>query len=234
MNNGDSIQLRVVFENIKVDIIGTTSLEDWPDTTAYEQTRELLPGAKSIIIMAMEVFTETVNRLTSKALVGDLTLRDLYTANCDVVDGLLDMAGYKLVKRLHQSGYRALLLPAGGSPYDARFLIGPLSYKNAAEAAGMGVSGWHSLLITPEYGARVRLACAITDAPFQSTAAVDIKNPCPECGGACIKICPAKAIRKPAECQAYSIDKHACNNYYTASGACAECLKICPAGRTKN
>jgi len=234
MTKGNTSELHSILGNVIIDKIGTASLDEWQGTPFCEQARKLLPEAKSVIVMAMEVFSETVKQTTSKALVGDLTLRDLYTANCDVVDGILDWEGYKLVKQLHKKGYKALLLPAGGSPYDARFLNGPLSYKGIAVAAGIGISGWHSLLITPEYGARVRLACIITDAPFPSTATAGLKNPCPECGGACIKICPAGAIKKPSDGESYNIDKHACSNYYTASGACAECLKVCPAGRTKN
>jgi len=234
VTQNDTAKLYAALNSVRVDKIGTASLDDLKDTPFYEQTKKLLPGAKSVIVMAMEVFTETVNQLTSEALVGDLALRDLYTANCNVIDGLLDWEGYRLVKQLHNNGYRALLLPAGGSPYDARFLKGPISYKNAAEAAGVGIIGWHSLLITPEYGARVRLVCILTDAPFGNTAMPETENPCVECGGACIKICPAKAIKEPSKGEAYSLDKHACSNYYTASGACAECLKVCPAGRPKN
>ena len=123
------------------------------------------------------------------------------------------------------------MLPAGGAPYDARFLEGPLSYKHLAKAAGMGIFGWNSLLLTPEYGARVKLAAIITDAPFAAPPPLVMESPCIKCGGACIKICPAKAIAKPQDGKDYSIDKHACSSYYTASGMCAECLKVCPAGK---
>lgn len=231
MTRNDIKDLDELLKDIKVDNISVVSLDDWKDTPFREQTCTLLPGAKSVIVMAMEVFMETVNQLTSKAIVGDLALRDLYLANSDVIEGHLDWEGYKLIKELHNRGYKALLLPAG-SPYDARFLKGPLSYKNAAEAAGMGIIGWHSLLITPEYGSRVRLACILTDAPFASSAPLDMENPCIKCGGACIKICPAKAIKKPEGDDAYRLDKYACSSYYTASGMCAECLRVCPAGRT--
>jgi epoxyqueuosine reductase len=221
-----------LFNEVKTDKIGIASLDDWKDTPFGDQAQKLLPGAKSVVVLAMEVFPETVNRATSKALVGDLALRDLYLANSDVIDGLLDWEGYKLVKRLHTKGFKGLLLPARGGPYDARFLKGPLSYKNVAEAAGLGITGWHSLLMTPEYGARVRLACIITDAPFPSSAPLNMESPCPKCGGACIKICPAKAIAKPQEGEPYLLNKYACSAYYDASGMCSECLRVCPAGRT--
>jgi epoxyqueuosine reductase len=220
-----------LLKEVKADKIGTASLDDWKDTLFGDQAQKLLPGAKSVVVLAMEVFPETIAHVTSKAVTGDLALRDLYLANSDVIDGLLDWEGYKMVKQLHAKGFKGLLLPAKGGPYDARFLKGPFSYKNAAEAAGLGITGWHSLLITPEYGARVRLACIITDAPFPSSAPLNMESPCPKCGGACIKICPAKAIARPQEGEPYRLNKYACSAYYDASGMCSECLSVCPAGR---
>ena len=95
----------------------------------------------------------------------------------------------------------------------------------------MGIFGWNSLLLTPDYGARVRLVSILTDAPFAGSAPLTMESPCIKCGGACIRICPAKAIAKPQDGEDYRIDKYACSSYYTASGMCAECLKVCPAGR---
>jgi len=220
-----------LLKELKVDQVGIANLDDLKDTPFWNDAQKLLPGAKSVVVLAIEVFLETVNQVTSKALVGDLALRDLYLANSNVIDGLLDWEGYKMVKRLHTRGFKGLLLPAGGAPYDARFLTGPFSYKNMAEAAGIGIIGWNSLLITPDYGARVRLACILTDAPFPSSARLKMESPCPKCGGACIKICPAKAIAKPQAGQSYQLNKYACSAYCDASGMCSECLRVCPAGR---
>lgn len=220
-----------LLKDVKVDEVGIINLDDWKETQLWNDAQKLLPGAKSIAVLAMEVFLETVNQVTSKAITGDLALRDLYLANSDVVSGHLDWEGYKIVKRLHAQGFKGLLLPAKGGPYDSRLLEGPLSYRHTAQAAGLGIIGWHSLLITPEYGSRVRLACILTDAPFASSAHLNIESPCFKCGGACIKICPAKAITRPETGESYQLDKYACCSYYTASGMCAECLRVCPAGR---
>ncbi|MCJ7763968.1 MAG: hypothetical protein MUO90_02265 [Dehalococcoidales bacterium] len=223
-----------LLKGVEADRVGVVNLDDWKVTPLRDDARKLLPGAKSIVVLAMEVFLETVNQVTSKALVGDMALRDLYLANSNVVDGLLDWEGYKLVKDLHARGYKGLLLPAGGAPYDARFLKGPLSYKHIAEAAGMGIFGWNSLLLTPDYGARVRLASVLTDAPFAGSVPLTMESPCIRCGGACIRICPAKALAKPQNGEKYYIDRYACSGYYTASGMCAECLRVCPAGRASD
>ena len=231
MTEKDTAVLKALLKDAAVDKVGVVSLDLWKDAPLRDEADRLLPGAKSVVVLAMEIFPETISKTTSRALVGELTTRDLYLANSDVIDGLLGWEGYKLVKRLHDSGFKGLLLPATGSPYDARFLRGPISYKNLAEAAGMGVIGWNSLLLTPEYGGRVRLAAVITDAPLPTTPPTKMESPCVKCGGACIKICPAEAIKQPTAGKEFSIDKHACSSYYTASGMCAECLRVCPAGK---
>ncbi len=197
MAKSDIADLNELLSEARVDKIGIARLEDWRDTPLYEKAKKLLPGAKSIIVMAMELFPETVNYVSSQATVGDMTLRDLYNANYEVAGGHLDWEGYKLIKALHKQGFKGLLLPAGGSPSDGRFLVGPISYKNAAEAAGLGIIGWHGLLITPEFGSRVRLASIITDAPLEGSPPLKMESPCLKCGGACIKICPARAIARP-------------------------------------
>ncbi len=221
-----------LLENLKVDKIGIANLDNWKDTLLWNKAQKLLPGAKSVIVLAMELFQETVAQITSKAVVGDLALRDLYLANGDVICGHLNWEAYKMVKSLHTLGFRGLSLPDGGhSPTDGRFLESPLSYKHAAEAVGLGILGWHSLLITPEYGSRVRLACILTNAPLAASAPLHMESPCLECGGACVKICPAKAITEPRAGEAYHLDKYACCTYYAASGMCAECLRVCPAGK---
>ncbi len=231
MAKSDIADLNELLSEARVDKIGIARLEDWRDTPLYEKAKKLLPGAKSIIVMAMELFPETVNYVSSQATVGDMTLRDLYNANYEVAGGHLDWEGYKLIKALHKQGFKGLLLPAGGSPSDGRFLVGPISYKNAAEAAGLGIIGWHGLLITPEFGSRVRLASIITDAPLEGSPPLKMESPCLKCGGACIKICPARAIARPEAGDDYHLDKFACSTYYTASGMCSECLRVCPAGR---
>ena len=218
--------------DIKADKIGIVNLNERENTSLWSQAQKLLPGAKSVIVLAMELFSETVNQTTSKAVIGGLALRDLYRTNTDMINGYLNWEGYKIVKSLHAQGFKGLLLPADGGPYDSRLLEGPLSYKHAAETAGLGIIGWHGLLITPEYGPRVRLACILTDTFFASSTPLNIASPCFKCDGNCIKTCPVEAIGKPQAEETYRLDKYACCSYYTASGMCAECLKVCPAGKS--
>ncbi len=231
MDNSVEEKLDRLLEDVEVDRIGVVSLEDYKDTPVWQQARDLLPGTRSIVVLALEVFPEVVKYLTSKKQVGETALRDLFKRNMEVINGRIDWEAYRVVKKLHSLGFSGLSLPAGGAPYDSRFLEGALSYVDVARTAGFGVKGWHSMLITPEYGARVRLALILTDAPLKPVTLAAGETPCVKCGGACIKICPVKAIAKPRKGEDYSINKYACSTYLDATVSCAECLKVCPAGR---
>jgi len=222
-------ELQSLLDNLRVDKLGIVSLDSCKDTEVYTTARELLPGANSVIILAMELFPELVKYLTSEKKVGELVLRDLFNRNADIANGQLDWESYRLVKDLHRLGYKGVPLPAGDAPFDSRFIEGMLDYKQAAVMAGMGMFGWNTLLLTPEFGARVRLSCIVTDARLDGTSSDHDFNPCLRCGGACVKVCPVHALKPPVDSESFNIDKFLCNNYLTATGGCSECLRVCPA-----
>ncbi len=222
-----------LFGDITADKIGIVRLDDWEETGTPARVREIMPAARSVVVLASEVFPEVIRFFTSKRNVGDLFTSDLAARNMELVSGHLDWDAYKIVKRLHPLGYRGIPTPADGAPFSDRDLRGVMPFGRLAEMAGLGKIGWHSMLLTPEYGARVRLSALITDAPLPPTAAGEVDDPCPACGGACIKICPAGAIPRPVPGEPVRIDRFRCSTTINASGGCSECLKICPAGRAR-
>jgi epoxyqueuosine reductase QueG len=218
-----------ILAKLDVDGLGTINLDETNEPLIKEKIKTLLPGAKSVIVLLQEIFPETVRHITSEASLGDIALRDFFGSNSEIASGHLNWEAYDLVRRLHKIGNKGLVLPAAGGPYGGKYLEGPVSYKKLAEIAGLGIVGWNSLLLTPKYGPKVRLAGVVTDALVTtSSAPEDFISPCAECGGACVKICPINAIHKPAAGTNFQIDKYACNTYLVAAGACAECLKVCP------
>lgn len=224
-------EFKTVIDNINVDKVGIVNLDGDKETSVYKTAVELLPDAKSIIVLANELFPEVVQYLTSGRKMGELVMRDLFTRNADIVNGHLDWESYKLVKEFHKLGYSGIPLTAGDAPFDTRFLEGMLSYKDAALIAGMGVIGWNTMLLTPEFGARVRLSCVVTNASFDGTTSISDYYPCTDCKGACVKVCPVQALKQPGEGEVCNIDKYLCNTYLASSGGCSECLRICPADK---
>ena len=228
------ISLENIIDSIEVDKVGVVRLEDWKDkdTPLWEYSQKYMPGAKSVIVLLQEVFIEVVSLLTSKRQVGEIAMRDLYKRSLNIVNGRIDWEAYKTIKKLHILGYKGLAFTAGDYPVDTRSIESPFSYKYTAVAAGLGILGWHGMLLTPEYGSRLRLSCLITDATLQPTPFSEQESPCIECGGACVKICPAKAISIPKEGEEFNNNKYTCFAYCSASEGCGECMKVCPVGKS--
>ena len=78
------------------------------------------------------------------------------------VNEVLGSIGRELVCALLQAGHRAAL-----SPYSGVFA------KDAAALAGLGTIGENNLLVTEEYGPRVRLRIVVTDAELRQLLGSD-------------------------------------------------------------
>ncbi len=71
---------------------------------------------------------------------------------------------------------------------------GGIFLKDAAVMAGLGCIGKNNLLVTPEYGPRIRLRALFTDELLPETGPVEF-NPCRDCTVPCRNTCPQKAFR---------------------------------------
>jgi epoxyqueuosine reductase QueG len=221
-------QTQNLLNQLDVDSYGIISIYQLNEEMT-EELRNLLPNFKSVVVLLQEVFQESVRHITSQTYTGDMALRDLFSTNSDIANGHLNWEAYSLVRQLHKLGYKGLVLPAKGGPYNSKFLEGPVSFKKLAKIAGLGIIGWNGLLLTGDFGPRVRIAAVVTDIPLETSEAdADYISPCIKCRGACVKICPIKAIAKPSIGMDHKIDKYACNTYLVAAGGCAECLRVCP------
>jgi len=216
-------------KGIDADIVGVAALSDWKGTKLEKTALRLLPQTKSVVVLAMEVYPEILDLSAPERITGAASLNDLLARHTEYITSRLTKAAYDITKEFRQRGLKALPLPAAGCPYDVRFLEAVFSYKHAGEAAGLGRMGWHSLLITPGFGPRVRLACCLTEGEIEPTS-LDYDAECAGCG-ICVEICPAKAISEPKAGEQYAINKYACCSFYSAAGGCSECMKLCPRGR---
>jgi epoxyqueuosine reductase len=212
-------------KKLDVELMGVASVEKSNSAELKKRAGALLPGAKSVVTFGKEVFKELVALLKAGKEVGEAEGGEFFGPHCEYLNGRLTKAVYDLAGTLRKEGYRVFPLPAAGAPMDQRFLVTLLSYKHAAELAGLGTMGRHSLLITPEYGPRVRLAGLLTDAEIEPSP-VSKKDSCVNCD-ACIRACPAGALQTPKEGKAYAINPFACRTYRGTGLTCNLCLKAC-------
>jgi epoxyqueuosine reductase len=87
-------------------------------------------------------------------------------------------------------GIKALSLP-----YQVEY--GGVFLKDSAHLAGLGVIGKHNLLVTPEFGTRVRLRGIFIEAELEPTGPIDF-DPCTGCDMPCHRACPRDAFRSGA------------------------------------
>ena len=71
---------------------------------------------------------------------------------------------------------------------------GGIFLKDAAVLAGLGTIGMNNLLITPEFGARVRFSALVVDVGLEPTSPIDFA-PCEFCDMPCRQVCPQDAFR---------------------------------------
>jgi len=102
----------------------------------------------------------------------------------------LDRAALAVSALLQEAGYEALPVPASQVVGDDP-MRGQASHRALAELAGLGWRGRNNLLVTPRFGAQVRLVTVLTDAPLVPDAPVE--GDCGTCRN-CLAICPAGAI----------------------------------------
>ncbi len=96
-----------------------------------------------------------------------------------------------VAKQLKQWFGEKLGQPAHPLPYHVE--KGGVFLKDAAVLAGLGIIGKNNLLVTPEFGPRVRLRAMFLEWSLVPTGPIDWFDPCEECSAPCRQACPQKA-----------------------------------------
>ncbi len=156
----------------------------------------------------------------------------------------LNEIAQRTVRLLLRGGYGAEAFPAtivDSDPEYEQTLRAAFQHKTAATRAGLGSIGKSGLLITPDFGPRVRLVTVFTDSPFPTGQPI-LEG---RCGGCrlCVEACPAGAIRGPewraGMAREELLDAHACNREAKRlleervgadEAVCGICVAICPQG----
>ncbi len=149
----------------------------------------------------------------------------------DVVSERLNSLAYDVTRWLTDRGFGALPVPAS-TPYDFTTLQGIISHKLAAHLAGLGWIGKNCLLLTKEFGPRIRFITILTDAPLAHGRRID--KLCGECR-ICIDACPVSAFTDVEfdECDDVEVrfDTRKCSDH-RSKHPCGLCVSTCPIGTT--
>ena len=177
-------------------------------------------GLNCAVVFAVRLLDEVLEGLEDRPT-------PLYFHHYRQVNFLLDRTGLEVATIIQEHGFRSLAVPATQS-LSRNPMRGLLSHKILAWAAGLGWIGRNNLLVTPQFGARVRLASVLTDAPLESGRPAE--GGCGECR-ACVEACPAGAIGSSAK----DFDLPACEEMlgkfagipFVGQHICGVCVKAC-------
>jgi epoxyqueuosine reductase len=92
------------------------------------------------------------------------------------------------IKQLFQDRWH---IDARALPYHVEH--GGVFLKDAAVLAGIGIVGENNLLVTPEFGPRVRLRALFLNTDLEQTGPISF-DPCPDCPRPCRAACPQDAF----------------------------------------
>ena len=192
--------------------------------------KEILPSAKSVIVLALNYYTE------------DEPLEPLSTDQNEIKGRISRYAwgkDYHLVIEEKMKILDKKLKAVWGDEVETKWYVdyGPVLEKALAQRAGLGFIGKNTLLITKAFGSWVFLGVLLTNLKIESNQA-EI-NHCGTCR-LCLDYCPTGALVKP-----FQLDARKCISYQTIENkgpidpairpkmgdwlfGCDECQTICP------
>ncbi|KAF1078147.1 4Fe-4S binding protein [Methanogenium sp. MK-MG] len=190
--------------------------------------RSIWPETQSVIVIGLPVHLPALE--TSPSV--------WYREEYRTINSLLDQYTYRLAEFLNGQGYPSVSVPRDGYGHVSVLVDKPVSFfshRHAAYLAGLGNFGVNNMLLTPQYGPRVRFGSILTAAPLPGDQVMEGQL-CTRCMQ-CVEQCPVQALSEDdypdgltekATCAGYSqtLEKH-----YLAP--CGVCIKVCPVGEDR-
>jgi epoxyqueuosine reductase QueG len=226
-----STEIKAIARFFGADLAGITDFDDrWlyaarVDVRDFSDAPHDLPQGLTSVIVLGHAMDHDLVRTYPSALAGAATGRE-YSHEAAIV---MQLAAY-----IRNLGYEAV-----ASMNDTALVI-PLAVK-----AGLGEYARNQLVITPEYGPRVRFSKIFTSLPLAPDAPrqIGIKQVCDICTR-CADACPVKALpfgppdATPVSAssirgvQKWTSDAGKCFSYWAKIASdCAICLRVCPFNR---
>lgn len=169
-----------------VDDVGFAALSDY-NSPKSPKVETIFPQAKSIVVLAYKELSTCESPNMQIAMNGRLDVME-FSRSCN----------YKLARFLEKEFKAKAMSVSVSYPLEMSQktlgVVGDISLRHAAVAAGLGVLGRHNLVLHPEFGSRVIFSAVLIDLDLLSDRPVE-DNLCIQCN-LCVDSCPAGALNE--------------------------------------
>jgi len=217
-----------------IEMVGFASADDWehplfePFPPREFCPKAIFPGCRTVVVLGLPVTLPILETSPS------IWYKELYMN----LNSQLDERAYQLSELLNRLGHASVYVPRDGYGSVEVLVDNPyafFSHRHAAYLAGLGTFGLNNMLLTKEYGPRVRFVSVFTTAEIPTGKPME-RSLCVRCNR-CIKACPVQAIGDVDYPQA-SIDKVRCSGRSIElkkrhRSPCGICIKVCPVGEDR-
>lgn len=215
----DEKTVKEIMLALGADLCGIASVDRFSYAPKGYHPLEVMPSCRSVVSFGCRFPAGT---LLCRSHIPYTRVRNSITPKMDAIalDFCVEMEKRRVI---------CVPIPTNESQWDGntgrwRSII---SQKHAAQAAGLGTIGRHSLLITPEFGSMVWLGAVLCEAELEPDAIRE--SVCGNCD-LCVKSCPVNALEGPEP------DQMACQNFAFGDDpenrawriSCHKCRDICP------
>jgi epoxyqueuosine reductase len=173
---------------IGMDLVGVTDISRIENAPKRFHATDYLPSARVVIVVGCHIPEGSVENWTK-------TPSSYQYYGYALPNKELGRACFHISKLVEKEGYRCFpIVPTGHSKdWDHKAQMGEFSHRHAAVAAGLGELGYNRLVITPQFGNRIRFCSIITEAPLAPDPMYDGPPLCDRCKK-CIKACPGNCL----------------------------------------
>lgn len=215
----DHKQIKEIMFSLGADLCGIASIDRFVDAPAGYHPLDILPTCKSVISFGCRF---PVGTLICRSDIPYTRVRNSITPKMDAIalDFCIEMEKHQIV---------CVPVPTNESQWDKNTgrWRSVVSQKHAAQAAGLGTIGRHSLLITPEFGSMVWLGMVLCEQEFEPDNMK--KTLCDNCN-LCVEVCPVNALdgseMKQQTCYDHAFGDDEEKQVWRIS--CHKCRDICP------
>jgi len=200
-------QIKEAAKRMGADIVGIGSIDRWEGAPIQMDPRQIMPKAKSVIAMGFRVLRGSLRGIEEGTFFSNYSAMGYGAITYNYIpmtvinlSKMIEDEGYEAVPMGHQSDWRAID-NLGYRKKDFSRPVAPgraapdvmVSLRIAGFLCGLGEIGYSKMLLTPEFGPRVRVGIVITELELEPDPIMEPGTLCNRCM-ACVNQCPGGCI----------------------------------------